>query len=184
MSRVANPAAARGDAVLAGAINQASGSRFGGQSGRDVLASGGQLGRIHDGPTDDDLAIQRTYTKAATAGIQKPAGVPNSVFDAGKLARPARYGAPFDAAGVVIEHGLPVPVGSARGIGQVYELLLERMATGDSAVLPTHQAKGLKSKATKLGINLTVRAVSSTQMRVWRMAGAPGKYKRSTGRAA
>lgn len=119
---------------------------------------------------DADLAIKRAHTSVAQAGVHKPAGVANSVFDAGKLAKHARKKqAQIDPSKVVIEVGVPIPAAKSRATTAVYADLLSRMNPGDSVLLTTNQAKHLRSAASKRGFKFMVRAVNPEQARCWCM---------------
>lgn len=126
---------------------------------------------------DADLAIQRTLTTARQAGVQKPTGVPSSVFEAGKLAKPARRPrlptptlvAPLAIAN--IERGIPIaPVRGDRRADQPYRELLAAMRAGDSCKLTDGQARALRHVANRLRKKITLRVLGDGCTRVWLLA--------------
>lgn len=124
----------------------------------------------------------RPHTSVAAAGIKKPAGVPNSVFDAGRMAKPP--GKPRCKArpqaeqlqsltAAVVESGIPMQRKPAnRSVGEAYARLLGGMSEGDSVVLPESTGKGLLTYGRKRGVRMQCRTVASGMVRVWRLAGA------------
>ena len=132
---------------------------------------------VADDDTEDDReepGFVHLQTSAAQAGAPKPAGVPASVFEAGRLAGAAqrkakapRVKAPPlpDIASIVIEAG--VPCGPSARL--LWEQLLERMQPGASVDLHDKHARSLALAARKRGVTLTRRRLTPTETRVWRL---------------
>lgn len=162
MSRIARPAAPRGT---------------------DMLSAGADLGRkptpavaaatAAEDADDDDRGgafVHRT-TSAAAAGITKPAGVPASVFEAGKMAKPPRKPPMrIDLSEVTVEPGLPVPAGRGTRHGSPYANLLAKMKPGDSVLLPYEGGKSLQGAALRLKMLVTMRRMPGGMARCWRLA--------------
>lgn len=123
-----------------------------------------------------DLATKRAYTSVASHGVSKPAGVPNSVFDAGKLAKPPKPArkptALIDLSALVIETGVPLPTNTRREATRTYDILLARLVPGSSVLLTANQAKYLLSAAKKRGINATTRFLGDGRARFYCLAPA------------
>lgn len=133
----------------------------------------------HADDTDDAaLAPQRKHTTVAEAGVQKPAGVPASAFDAGRLAKRAaakqrNRAEPIDVDSVVVEHDVPITVrqeSRAAALRQSCLALIRRMNVGDSVLLPGSQGLALTRIARKAGHALQRRVQPDGTWRVWRLA--------------
>lgn len=116
-----------------------------------------------------DTITQRTVA-ARDATTHKPAGVPASVFEAGKMAKPARTVSFIDPNAVTIKKGVPIPPCTAGpNAGDRYGKLLDRMGKGDCVELTEKQSKSLLARGRKLGVKLTVRNLGSGVFCVWRV---------------
>lgn len=120
-----------------------------------------------------EIVTQRR-TSVADAGVQKPTGVPTSVFDNG-AAKPKRrriVPPPVIVDKIQIRHKVPLPP-SATGVAAVnttaYRAVLARMKAGDSVELPERQARGLQSVAKKDGISVAARKTGDGTLGVWRL---------------
>lgn len=134
---------------------------------------------------DIDDKISQVLTSAAATGITKPTGVPNSVFDAGKLAKPPRKPQVLiDLATVKIDADVPLEVYRPRDTTRVYDQLLASMQPGNSVLLTRNQAKQLVSAGAKRGVKVTSRVLGPDQARVWRLAGPAKPNKPTTGDTA
>ncbi|MCU0963564.1 MAG: hypothetical protein MUF08_00570 [Burkholderiaceae bacterium] len=136
---------------------------------------------------DDDAAVDgreklsfvHLQSTVAEAGVQRPAGVAASVFDAGRLAgaavrkdkRPRVKAPPLpDIASIVIEADVPVgPPVKPRPERLLWEQVLQRMQPGASVVLHDNHARSLALAARKSGVTLTLRRITATETRVWRL---------------
>lgn len=165
MSRTSSPAAARPALTREGGWVEAKTVH-----NPDTTAIAAQLEAAHEA----SLAIVRTHSSAATAGVQKPAGVASSVFEAGQLAKPPKRARKavemIDLASLVIEAGVPLPGQRKRESTLCYEATLARMAPGSSVLLSPNQARYLRVAGEKRGMKMTVRLVGIGQTRVWRLA--------------
>lgn len=124
-------------------------------------------------------AFTHLQTTAAQAGAQKPADVPASVFELGRLAARGGPRPPlFDPAKVLVESGLPLPV-SGNATARAYADLRARMKPGDSVLLPLLQAKGLVASACRLGANMVWRKEGATHGRAWLLDGPIVKRKQA-----
>lgn len=136
-----------------------------------LLASAASLQAELDGA---DLAIQRKLTTVAQAGVQKPAGVPASVFEAGKLAKPAprpRTPTPLlVVAGLAIERGIPITGARNLRVDQPYRDLLAALQVGDSVKITSSQARALRHVAVRLHKKIAVRDQGDGFTRVWLLA--------------
>jgi len=67
-----------------------------------------------------------------------------------------------------IESGIPIPTkwGASTGISAT----LRKMAIGDSIAIPKKKRLGIPSTAARLGIKVSTRSCSETEIRVWRTA--------------
>ncbi|MCU0918741.1 MAG: hypothetical protein MUF16_00135 [Burkholderiaceae bacterium] len=135
-----------------------------------------------DDDTEDDRekpGFVHLQTSAAQAGAHKPAGVPASVFEAGRLAGAAQRkgkaprvkAPPLPHIGsIVIEAGVPCgPSVKPKLSRLLWEQLLERMKPGASVVLHDNHARSLALAARKRGVPLTLRRLTPTETRVWRL---------------
>ena len=133
-----------------------------------LLASAASLQAELDGV---DLAIQHKLTTVAQAGVQKPAGVPASVFEAGKLAKPERrprIPTPLlVVAGLAIERGIPITAMRNAPVDQPYRDLLAAMQVGDSVKITNSQARALRHVAVRLHKKIVVRDQGDGFARVW-----------------
>ena len=124
-----------------------------------------------DAEHEASLAIEHRFTSAAVAGVNKPPGVPASVFEAGLLAgqaaKPRKPTVLIDLASIVVETGVPLPGRALRATTQAYETLLAKLVPGTSVLLPTTQAKTLQVAARKRGYNVVGRQVDDQRSRVW-----------------
>jgi hypothetical protein len=66
-----------------------------------------------------------------------------------------------------IDHNIPVP--ETRRPGSIMEVL-EKMAIGDSVVLPISQIAGWYLAAKRMKMRVTQRPIDRKQSRVWRVA--------------
>jgi hypothetical protein len=124
-----------------------------------------------------DLPMNQRRVSAAETGVQKPAGVASSVFDAGRMAKPPKraLNPPIDPDTVEIRKGVPMP--GARGAWPTdrYGAILGRMQPGDMVELESKQAANMRMRAKKLGIEVAVRALGDGRAGVWMLTRAEGK---------
>jgi hypothetical protein len=162
MSRIARPAAPRGTDMLA------AGANLGRKTTPAVAAA---TAAADDANDDRGGAFVHLTTSAVVAGVTKPAGVPASVFEAGKMARPRpKQHQRIDLSKYAIEHDVPLPVAVRTRAGAPYAELLARMRPGDSIKLPEQGAKSLQGAAKRLGAKATIRVLGDGMARVWLQA--------------
>ena len=115
--------------------------------------------------------LNQKRTTAAATGVQKPSGVPSSIFDAGRIAAAGRAKKiykllpPLDVAAVVIRSGVPMPTTASP-----YRAPLAKMLPGQSVELSAGHAKSLISHAKKAGIKVGMRRLGDDLIGVWRLA--------------
>ncbi|MBL8350495.1 MAG: hypothetical protein JNL87_09280 [Burkholderiaceae bacterium] len=122
---------------------------------------------------DEPAGFKHTLTSVAEAGAHKPAGVPASVFDAGRMARPKRDWTPLTPTVVAIKKGVPLPP-RIRGLGDRYGILLGRMEPADCVELTERHAKSMTHRARVLGIPVTTRKLDNGAVGLWRLAPGAG----------
>jgi hypothetical protein len=101
--------------------------------------------------------MSRISRPASVVTPSKPAGVPNSVFQAGAMARPPkqRRSAPvwIDPDAIVIDTGLPLPGRPPRRSNQqALRAVLERMGPGKSVLLSLPHSRALVKIARAQGV--------------------------------
>jgi hypothetical protein len=120
----------------------------------------------------DDLPITQRLINAKYAPMPKTSAV-TSIFDAGLKAKPprAKRGAACPPpTNVQILKGVPVPQNpQAARRKDVYGELLKSMSDGDMVILESLQARSMRSRAKKLGIEVTVRVLDNGKCGVWRL---------------
>lgn len=121
----------------------------------------------------EEVSVQRIVP--ANTAPWPASTAPNSVFDAGRIAKAAAAPRRLAAIDIVIRHGVPKPV-ARNGMSSVYRDAMNRMKPGDSIELPTRHAKAFYvyyQKRHKSNDNLTrfsYRKVSATHGAIWRDA--------------
>jgi hypothetical protein len=153
-------------------------------------------GRVKINDIDDDKFspedqrfhhFEHKQTSVAEAGVTKPAGVPSSIFEAGRMAKPVnppkRSLASYEErvqslADATVERGVPMAAKDQHTVlSKCYAKLLDGMREGDSVLLPVFTAKGLITHARKKrSVKMVCRKTESGQFRVWHMGSmAAGK---------
>lgn len=123
----------------------------------------------------DDLPITQRLINAKDAPMPKTAAV-TSIFDAGMRAktRAKRGAACPPPTNVQILKGIPVPQNpQAARRKDVYGDLLKSMSDGDMVILESLQARSMRARSKKLGIEVTVRVLDTGKCGVWRMGLMP-----------
>ncbi len=132
----------------------------------------------------DRNPIVHRRTTVAQAGVHKPAGAVASVFEMGAPSpapgpaadpkpAPARRkrgpGTPIDLENLQIEIGVPLPSKNPNGtaVQQAYELLLQRLLPGQSVVISSAQARGLRAAALRRRVRVVVRELGNGRARCW-----------------
>lgn len=155
---------------------------------RHARNAAGAAGAAEDGADDDDDGVfTHVLTTASKArGRGRPAGVPASVFEVAKMARPKRRPpSTIDPDAVVFHTGTP-PLAERDCGASRFRRLLERFDSGTWCDLTQHQARRLRMVAIAAGITLTMRNLGDGRFRVWRLdrpyvkPGARGAKKAST----
>lgn len=177
MSRVTRPSAPRPSADAPAASTLGLGHRwpYGASSAQDEDEADAK---------DPSLHPVCVLSSAAQAGVQKPAGVAASVFDAGRLAKQAQPSAPkrvrcdpLDLASVVIDTdvGLISRVESRSAqLTATCLALLDRMQPGHSVLLPAKQGLALYRVAHRARRKVQRRVQPDGSWRVWRLADPQG----------
>lgn len=160
MSRIARPAASRGNPVDDG-----------------------------DGDDAADQPV-RVHSSVSEAGVIKPPGVPASAFEAGRIAgqankRKRTVALPLDVDSIAIDTAVPPPspAGAAAALADSCRVLLNKMPLNSSVVLPMASAKALIAAARKGGFGTRRAAQPGGTWRVWRVEPKPHKG-RSAGAAS
>ena len=120
----------------------------------------------------DDLPITRRLIDAKDAPMPKTSAV-TSIFDVGLKAKPirAKRGSICPPpTNVAILTGVPIPQNpQAARRKDVYGDILKRMNDGDMVVIESLQARSMRSRAKKLGIEVTLRVLDSGKTGLWRI---------------
>ena len=149
---------------------------------------GGSNAQAEDAADAQDPSLHpvRVLSSAAQAGVHKPAGVPASVFDAGRLAKQAQTQAaaalrvrcaPLDLDKLVIDTDVPPTArmeARAENLRATCLALLARMQPGHSVVLPEAQGRALCRVAHRAHRKVSRRSFPDGTWRVWRLADPQG----------
>ena len=71
---------------------------------------------------------------------------------------------------IKIERNIPIPATAERFLGAGVAGIMRKMKVGDSIVLKPPQRTTAISNARNIGIKVTTRKISPTEVRVWRIA--------------
>jgi hypothetical protein len=132
------------------------------------------LRRVRRSAKSEEIPMEMTQRRVAAtaANTTKPAGVPASVFDMGRQAKPTkkpRERLDFNPDVVEIRTNVPPPPLLSGPRGSKYRQLLDRMKAGESVVVPKRAGYGLKSAAKKADVKLIVRTLEDGQVGVWKL---------------
>ena len=120
----------------------------------------------------EDMPITQRTINASFTTMPKTSAV-TSIFDAGlraKLPRAKRGAICPPPVDVPILKGIPVPQNpQAARRKDVYGDLLKRMADGDMVRIEQLQARSMRSRAKKLGIEVTLRVLDDGKTGLWRV---------------
>lgn len=102
--------------------------------------------------------------------MKKPAGAVTSIFEAGRAAKPKRAPMAPPPIDVKILSGIPIPpTVRDKGRSDVYGDLIRRMKDGDMVLLNPAQARTMRGRAKKLGVEVTLRVAENNKVGVWRI---------------
>jgi hypothetical protein len=133
---------------------------------------------LHGAPSADDgnadardlLPINQRRVSATGTDMSKPAGAVSSVFDIGVKAKRKRAPTSAPPINAQIVSGVPIPPAVRdKGRSDVYGDLLGRMNNGDMVMLESGQARTMRSRAKKMGIDVTLRVAENNKVGVWRI---------------
>lgn len=120
--------------------------------------------------TFDDLPIKQRTVSAGAFPMSKPAGAVTSIFEAGTAAKRKRAPMAPPPRDVEILSGIPIPPAVRdKGRSDVYGDLIRRMKDGDMVLLEQTQARTMRSRAKKLGVEVTLRVAENNKVGVWRV---------------
>jgi hypothetical protein len=100
-----------------------------------------------------------------------PLGVPSSVFEMGRQAKPVpvlRKRTPLPE-NIEIKSGIPVPEAQTGKRGDLYAPILHRMQPGDMVELCIEHSRSMLKRAKALGIKATSRTLPNGKTGVWRL---------------
>jgi hypothetical protein len=120
--------------------------------------------------TFEDLPVIQRRVAAGATPMSKPAGAVRSIFEAGKAAKPVRGKSIPLPEDVKIKAGVPIPVAIRDKCRRdFFGELIQRMGDGDMVELEPPHSRSLRSRAKKLGIDVTLRVLENGKIGVWRV---------------
>jgi hypothetical protein len=132
------------------------------------------LGRTQKECDDDHGQMVHGRRTVAEKGVQKPKGVPNSVFDVARppkqAAKPRRAPTRLDPDAVVIETDVPLPDRrSCNSNVAACRVILARLGVMQSVLLTAGQAKAMQKEAKAAGAKLRTHPDPKREgmQRVW-----------------
>jgi hypothetical protein len=111
----------------------------------------------------DDLEGSVLQTAASLMSIERNEGENEN----GKGGEPQATDGRVEILGHLIESGIPIP--AKGGKKSAAAVILAGMSIGDSTVIPSEKQHSWSSTARCCGMKITVRAISETECRIWRI---------------
>lgn len=115
--------------------------------------------------------INRTHSHVAKAGVHKPSGAANSVFDQVPPKPKKIYAkhAALEIDQVEIKLDVPLPTNRRSPAASVYRALLDKMPAGSMVELDITHAKSLASCAKKNNVKISLRGLDNGRMGAWKL---------------